>query len=1189
MQLVSMEIDGFKSFAHKTTIKFQPGMTGIIGPNGSGKSNVIEAIRWVMGEQSAKTLRGGKMVDVIFNGSKDHKPLNRAVVKMTLDNSDHYLQSEYSEITVTRKLYRNGDSEYLINDHHVRLKDIVNLFIDSGIGRESFSIISQGRVAAIFNGQPSDRRQVIETVAGVAKYKQNKVTAEKKLQETAERLDRVNDIVVELERRLDPLKEASSLAQDYLEQKQSLDKYDRTRTVRQVLADQQQFETVRTKLDQTHQLSTDYDQKAAAAKATLAKLQNQRQQLVQQKDDAQNQVAAKVEEIAKLQNQQSLSSIRKEQRSKDQARLVKQQQQLKQQLHDLQDQINENEQQKIALKQKIADNHDNIHDMRSMSAKERTQKLRTQLSHLQDQQVDLMQKLTTVHNEQVYLRQNHERSLNVAKQDQQNLTDSRQQLAEINRQLTKRQEQTQQSQADLNSLKHSLDEEVQQSRSLQTKYEQAQKQWYQALGTVQSEERQVKNYQAMLADYAGYYGGVQNVLKARQQFSGLAGSVSELMKVPVKYTTAIETVLGSQLQHLVVDTQETGKQIINFLVHNHGGRVTILPMDAIRPGWVPNTMTDVQSMPGFIGAAVKLIQYPEQFNKVMSHLLSTTVVVDNLDHATAISRAGHHQIRVVTLDGQLINASGAMTGGANRRQRTGLIGQKQQLSQLRANLVKEQQRASQLEEQVQKLNVARDANQQSLQELQGQFNAKRQMVNEAQTAVQLLENNQNTLQRRVQALEFQANQRNDQHQSFNEQVNANANHEQQLNQNLRAVKDQVHKIKQQIDQLESNTSSQEQAIHELEQKVAVDTERQNQLVARHDELLSQQADWEKQLEHATNQLTSIEQVATDEEATETNSAQALKKARVLLANARTTVSQCISHQETLEEQIGDVTQESERLQALSRAVLNDLSGLSDQKGHLEAEIDQALNKLNDQYGMTLTEAQKNQAQISDEDLNRQIKLLKRGLAELGDVNLGAIDEYKKVSKRYEFLTGQKDDLLAAKAQLESTMNEMDSQVKQRFLKTFNEVSTSFTETFQQIFNGGQAKLVLTDAENLLETGVDIIAQPPGKKNQQLSLLSGGEKALTAIALLFAILKVRPVPFAILDEPEAALDDVNVDRFANYLDKFGNSGPQFIVITHRKGTMRNADVLYGVTMQESGISEVVSVDVAKTLGEDIDNN
>ena len=346
---------------------------------------------------------------------------------------------------------------------------------------------------------------------------------------------------------------------------------------------------------------------------------------------------------------------------------------------------------------------------------------------------------------------------------------------------------------------------------------------------------------------------------------------------------------------------------------------------------------------------------------------------------------------------------------------------------------------------------------------------------------------------------------------------------------------------------------------------------------------------QKQLHQVTNQLSEIQQASTDDEATALNSTQALAEARETLASARETVQDCSNQQEQLEEKIGDMTQENERLQELSKAALNELSGLSDQKGHLEADIDQGMNKLSDQYGMTLTEAQQNQSDIPDEDLKRQIKLLKRGLAELGDVNLGSIDEYKNVSKRYEFLTGQKDDLLAAKTQLETTMNEMDNQVKQRFIKTFNEVSASFSETFKQIFNGGQAKLVLTDPDNLLETGIDIMAQPPGKKNQQLSLLSGGEKALTAIALLFAILKVRPVPFAILDEPEAALDDVNVDRFANYLDKFGNSGPQFIVITHRKGTMRNADVLYGVTMQESGISEVVSVDVAKTLGEDNDNN
>lgn len=1189
MQLLSMEIDGFKSFAHKTTIKFQPGMTGIIGPNGSGKSNVIEAIRWVMGEQSAKTLRGGKMVDVIFNGSKDHQPLNRAVVKMTLDNSDHYLQSQYSEITVTRKLYRNGDSEYLINDHHVRLKDIVNLFIDSGIGRESFSIISQGRVAEIFNGQPSDRRQVIETVAGVAKYKQDKVTAEKKLKETAERLDRVNDIVVELERRLDPLKEESSLAQDYLEQKQSLDKYDRTQTVRQILSDQKQFRAVKEKLEQTQHLSADYDQQATAARKELLGLQEQRRNVLKQKDDAQARVAAKVEEIAKLQNQQSLSSIRKEQREKDQARLENQQQQLNQQLDEIQEQVSVNEQQAAQLQKKIADGKSNIHDMRSMSAKERTQKLHAELDQLQDQQVDLMQQLTTVHNEQVYLRQNHERSINVAKQDQQNLQDSRAQLSKLDRELAERQSQAQEAQASLKQVQETLNQEVQQSKNLQARYEQAQKQWYQALGTVQSEERQLKNYQSMVADYTGYYVGVQNVLKARQRFSGLAGSVSELIKVPAQYTTAIETVLGSQLQQLVVDNQATGKQIINYLIQNRGGRVTILPLDSIRPGWVPEAMSSVREMNGFIGEATKLIQYPAQFSKVIEHLLSTTVVADTLDHATAISKAGRHQIRVITLDGQLINASGSMTGGANRRQRTGLLSQKQQLAQLKENLVKEQQQASHLEEEVQKLDTARKANQQSLQDLQEQFNQKRQIVNEAQTAVQLLQSNQNTLQRRVDALEFQANQRNDQHQSFTDQVNANEEREQQLNHDLADIKDHSQSIKEQINQLESNASSQEQAIHELEQKVAVDVERQSQFKARHDELINRREGLQKQLHQVTNQLSEIQQASTDDETTALNSTQALAEARETLASARQTVQDCSKQQEQLEENIGDMTQENERLQELSKAALNELSGLSDQKGHLEADIDQGMNKLSDQYGMTLTEAQQNQSDIPDEDLKRQIKLLKRGLAELGDVNLGSIDEYKNVSKRYEFLTGQKDDLLAAKTQLETTMNEMDNQVKQRFIKTFNEVSASFSETFKQIFNGGQAKLVLTDTDNLLETGVDIMAQPPGKKNQQLSLLSGGEKALTAIALLFAILKVRPVPFAILDEPEAALDDVNVDRFANYLDKFGNSGPQFIVITHRKGTMRNADVLYGVTMQESGISEVVSVDVAKTLGEDNDNN
>lgn len=1184
MQLVSMEIDGFKSFAHKTTIKFQPGMTGIIGPNGSGKSNVIEAIRWVMGEQSAKTLRGGKMVDVIFNGSKDHHPLNRAVVKMTLDNSDHYLQSEYSEITVTRKLYRNGDSEYLINDHRVRLKDIVDLFIDSGIGRESFSIISQGRVAEIFNGQPSDRRRIIETVAGVAKYKQNKVTAEKKLQETGERLDRVNDIVAELERRLDPLKEESSLAQDYLEQKQKLDQFDRTQTVRQVLKDQEELKTIRQKLAQADQMSGQYDQQAQQAKATLQELQETRRQVLQKKDQAQNQVTAKVEEIAKLKNQQSLSSIRQEQREKDQQRLQSQKQQLMDRQEELKTQLEHNEEQTAALHDKILASQKELKDLQSLSAADHVKKLQQQLEQLQDQQVDLMQQLTSLHNERVYLKQNHERSLNIVKQDQQNLIEGQQQLRSVRAQLNDHQATLQSTTTEFSKVEKALNAASQHRQQLQNQYEQVQKQWYQSLGTARSAEQQVKNYQAMLADYTGYYAGVQTVLKNRQQFPGLAGSVSELIKVPARYTTAIETVLGSQLQQLVVDSQMTGKQIINYLVSRRGGRVTILPLDTIRAGWTPQTLAEVRQMPGWIGRATELIQFPEQFSKVIDHLLSTTVVVDNLDHATAISRAGRHQLRVVTLDGQLINASGAMTGGANRHQRQGLLSQKQRLTQLKKALQQEQTNTSVLEEKVQKLATARQANQETIQDLQTQFNTRRQAMEQAQTAVKVAENRLNELQRRVQAFEFQRNQRNDQQSSFADQVKANETKTTDLNEQLSTAKQQVQTIKNQIAELESNASSQDQVVHQLEQRLAVAQERLHQLTNRHDELSHQLAEIKQQLVGLEQQLHELARGADDDETAGQDQKAALADAQNVLSNARQTVEECSAKQTTLEEQLDQATAKNERLQELTRAVLNDVSGLNDQKGHLEADIDQGLNKLSEQYSMTLQEAQHNQADITDEELQRQIKLLKRGLAEIGNVNLGSIEEYKQVSERYQFLNSQKDDLLAAKAQLESTMNEMDDQVKQRFVKTFNQVSASFTETFQQIFNGGQAKLILTDPDDLLETGVDIMAQPPGKKNQQLSLLSGGEKALTAIALLFAILKVRPVPFAILDEPEAALDDVNVDRFANYLERFGNSGPQFIVITHRKGTMRNADVLYGVTMQESGISEVVSVDVAKTLGE-----
>lgn len=1180
MRLLSLEIDGFKSFAHKTVIKFQPGMTGIIGPNGSGKSNIIEAIRWVMGEQSAKTLRGGKMVDVIFNGSKDHHPLNRALVKITLDNSDHYLQSDFSEITVTRKLYRNGDSEYLINDRQVRLKDVVDLFMDSGIGRESFSIISQGRVAAVFNGQPSDRRQIIETVAGVAKYKANKQTAQKRLADTTDNLNRVNDIIADLKERIGPLEEQSSLAQDYLEQKKRLDQFDRTKTVRDVISHRQALDQLKQELTASQKMAEDYQKKADASKQRVAQLQAQNDQLSRDKDEQQQLVTAKVEEIAALKNQQSLATVRHQQWEKECQRLKDEAAALKQQLTSENAELTAAKKQLAAQRDQQTKLKQDLQDLQSMGTKERAQKLNQQLEDLQGQQVDLMQQLTSIHNQKTFIQQIHDRAQNQASQSKEELNQRQQLLNKQEKDLAEQTQSLSTSTSKLNDLQARLQKEQGQAQQLAGSYQQQQKNWYQALGNAESVKRQLQNFKAMMADYTGYYGGVAHVLKQRQQFPGLLGPVSELIDVPTQYTQAFETVLGSQLQQLVVRTQRDGQEIIHYLMKTRDGRATILPLNTLRGGFRPRTLSQVRNLPGFCGWAPSLIKYDSSIQVVIDHLLANTVVADNLQHATVIANEGRHQLRVVTLDGQLINASGAMTGGASHQKRIGLLSQQQREQALTAELRQNQQTASQLEEKVSQLKQAADASQQAFQQLQHQYQQQRSANSQLQATVKLGQSRLQELKRQVQALTFATNQASDE--DYAAKLKQNANDEQAANQKLSDLKTQSVAVKQQLDQLTEDTSAKQDQQHELERQLAIVSERLKQYQDNVKRLQDRCQDLQSQLAANQKAQDDLAQDNADREGQQTDRKQELATAQAKLSAAKEAIQSLDQELKTARDDMQQASAENERLQELEKAALNDLSKHNDQKGRLEAQIDNGLNRLSERYSMTLDEAKIDQSDLPDSELNRQIKLLHRGLADLGDVNLGSIEEYKQVSQRYDFLTGQQNDLLSAKEQLEKTMAEMDQQVKDRFMDAYHKVSQSFSTTFEQIFAGGQAKLVLTEPDQPLTTGVEIMAQPPGKKNQQLSLLSGGEKALTAIALLFAILKVRPVPFAILDEPEAALDDVNVDRFANYLDKFGNSGPQFIVITHRKGTMRNADVLYGVTMQESGISRVVSVDVKKAL-------
>ena len=1184
MQLLSLTLDGFKSFAQKTTIKFEPGMTGIIGPNGSGKSNIIEAIRWVMGEQSARHLRGDKMADVIFNGAADRQPLNRAVVSITLDNSDHYLASDFRELTITRKLYRNGDSEYLINGQKVRLKDITDLFIDSGLGRESFSIISQGRVAAVFNGKPEDRRGIIETVAGVAKYKKNKETAEKRLTATMDNLNRVNDIIGELSRQLEPLADESALAKDYLEQKKRFDLLDRTQTVRQYDRQRQQFTAVQTKYQQTAKLVTDYQAQQKKVDAVLTQLKQRRAVLLRQKDAAQQAILTQTEKIAQLKNQQSMSSMKRDQQVADQQRLNEQAAKLEAQLQAAQ-QDQQAVKDQLAAHEQEMDQHQADYDAaKQMSNAERIQALNQQLGNLRNQQINLMQELTTVHNQQAFLKRSHEQRVSQQNQNSSELQDRQAQQARLSADQQSQQEELDRLNDQVNQLQAQVTNLDHQLTAITQQYQQAQRDWYAALGDVHSTKSRIKNYQAMSEEYAGYYQGVRTVLQNRQAFPGLVGPVSELFDVPAKLTTAIETVLGGQLQQLVVDQQRTGKQIISYLVQHRGGRVTILPLDTLIHRRPASSWNQVAGMPGIVGRAVDLIQFDPQFQLVADYLLGSTVVADNLDHATAIARAGRHQLRVVTLDGQLINASGAMTGGANRHRQHGLLTQKQLGKQLNDLLHQQETQVSQAEQRVADLKQRHDDQEKQLTGLQAQLHTAQLDQHAAQSQLEVLAGRLQDLNRQIQALQAQADQQGNQVKDDQTQVAQLKQKEAAVAHRQQATEEKISTLTEQIHALETNVSAQNEQLHQMEQWLAVAAERQQQFQRQVEVATKTVADTQAELTRVKEQLTALAAAMNSDHSRTADDQVALEEAQKLLAKTKDQVEKYDGELAKLNDDLAIQEDKHQRTTELQQAASDDASDLKAQQVRIEGQLDQLLNHLSEQYEMTIEAARREVSDLDDDQLARQLKLLRRGLAELGDVNVGSIAEYDRVKKHYDFLKGQQDDLLAARKQLNQTMGEMDSQVEQRFTRTFKRVSAAFDETFKQIFGGGQAKLVLTDPDHPLTTGIDIMAQPPGKKNQHLSLLSGGERALTAITLLFAILKVRPVPFAILDEPEAALDEVNVQRFAQYLNRFGKTGPQFIVITHRKGTMMGADVLYGVTMQESGVSKMVSVDVIDTMNE-----
>ncbi|MFB9770547.1 chromosome segregation protein SMC [Lactiplantibacillus modestisalitolerans] len=1178
MQLKSLEISGFKSFADKTKIDFQAGMTGIIGPNGSGKSNIIEAIRWVLGEQAVKSLRGTKMTDVIFAGSANRKPLNRAKVTITFDNSDHFLPLDYAEVSITRKLFRNGDSEYLINNQSCRLKDITNLMIDTGLGKDSFSVISQGRVEAVFNAKPEERRSIIEDVAGVLKYKKDKQTTENKLAETTDYLDRVTDIIAELEQQREPLEQQASLARDYQDQKQRFDTLDRSRLVQKITIAHDQLTTVEQKLARAKTMVQDYQEQVDRGASQLAALKARQTKQQQLKDQLAAQNLELTKTIENTQGQRGVDAERRQNQQATQQRLQAQVKQVTAQLQRLATQEAELRQTLTTQQAQVQTLQASVTKLKKATGATGRQRLADQLTKLRNQYIDEKQEQASLNNEAKNLQKQHQQSGN-----QTSALATR--LAQAQAALKQTATTVDVHNHDRSELANQVDAQQRQLTDQQRQYKQTaeqidhqQQRWLDAAGLMQREKSRLEALQAVQERYTNFYAGVRMILQHRQQFNGIAGAVSELLTVPGDYTKAVEVALGGQLQNVVCDTQQTAKAAVGFLKQHHAGRATFLPVERIAARQLPvNTVQALQQQPGVLGIASELVSCDPQLVAIKRYLLGTTVIVDSLDHALAISRTRRFRCKLVTVGGETIAASGAITGGATRHDDNGLLQQQQTTEKIEANL---QQMQGQLVTYEQGLADAKKANQDlnvQIETGQQRLSALKAQLSQVEAQLEAAQATQAQQQRQVKALTYEQRQAA-QDDQYDDQVSRNAAAQKTNAAKLKDLQAQMATVEQQQTDFDAYQASQAEELQTQREQLVTYQERckqtQRQLTACQD----QQAEQHRVQTTAQAELEQIGQALASQQLTGQERDQILKKAQAEQTQVEQRQAACAQQLTELDTQVATISDQQTRTQQLAAAATDDYRRLELSQTKLTGEVDHATADLAEKYNLTLAAAQKDASDLPLSEINAQLKLLKRGLDELGTVNLGAIDEFERVKQRYDFLTTQADDLKAAKADLLQTMTDLDTTVATRFKRAFDQVATQFSRIFVQMFGGGKAQLILTDPEHLLTSGVDIMAQPPGKKFQRLSLLSGGERALTAITLLFAILAVRPVPFSILDEAEAALDDANVDRFSEYLNEF-QTGTQFVIITHRKGTMMHADVLYGVTMEESGVSKMVSVSLA----------
>lgn len=1180
MKLKKLELYGFKSFAQRTEIVFDEGITGIVGPNGSGKSNIGDAVRWVLGEQSAKTLRGASMSDVIFNGTQKRKPLSYCEVSLVFDNDDHALAMEAAEVMVTRRVYRNGESEYYLNRTACRLKDVVDLFRDTGIGKEGYSIIGQGRIDEILSRKSEDRRQVFEEAAGIVKFKARKEEADKKLQRTLENLERVDDILDELTKRLKPLEEQSRNARVYLELSTELKALDlnlfliRSDRARARLSElESELLTVQTILADTESNLTD---KTTRRDET----QNRIDQLEEAITKARTELMECAEHVHESQKKLSALQSRRETRSENRQRIVREQEEAQERLAEI-------EKDHARIQADVEKQHSLIADAEQIlratqEAAEKAQAKEKEADAALEAQkaavIDQMNRLSDVRNDKTRLNtmqaQMETRLTEIEESSgalQEQEAALREALTAVEKQLETENQHQQQCQEKLAQARQASDEADAAYANLRTDVEKQS-------ADMQAASSRHNVLTEMTRDMEGYNMAVRRAMTYAKQrgLTGVKGVLAQLMTVPQAYETAIDMALGAAQQNIVTDTEETAKELINYLRQNRLGRATFLPMSAIRGKTLYGNERNALKLPGCLGVASELVQCAPEYRGIVENLLGRTVIADNLDHGIPIMRAGNHAFRLVTLEGDVMHSGGSMTGGSAQSKVSNLLSRERELKELTAKL--------------QTGRAELDKCRQELTQRQQMAQEKRQKVSDA---VNALHQQEIAVAREQARRESTSADLNAHLQRMQETEQARV----QLHQSLEDIRQQLENIEHQRTGAQGDQSAMEQKTIEMQNaliKARAEASAENDRLMvrtlqlsdlRHglsdlerDEAHAQQdqaqilreQERREQLLHEMDELDTVDENEMKREEAESarrqkeqlrqeSAAQAIEQRR---SQAQSDLRDILSDMENLHEAYN---RDSEKLHKTELA-----------KARIEGDQKNLQNRIWDTYKLTYAGAEEfRRTPFDEKESDRRAAELQGQIRALGTVNVGAVEEYAETKARVDDLTTQQQDLKRAEMDLRELIERLLIQMRSTFVENFSKMQGYFAETFTRLFGGGHAELKLMDPDDPLNCGIEVNAQPPGKKLQLLSLLSGGERALTAIAILFAMLKLKPTPFCILDEIEAALDDANIGYYADYLKEY-SKGTQFIVVTHRKGTMERCNSLFGVAMEEQGVSRMVSV-------------